>query len=327
MDWPTTSPQWPDLEVRPLEEADYPAVCAIRNVTLSEPLTPDVLRARDRGWDPTWFQARWIVLLHGEAIAIVQISQNEAYQPNRYFMLLDVAPAWRKRGLGTMLADGVEQIARAKGGAQILTTHRDDLPDSTRFLKNRKFGFHQHLVNSALQTERLDEADIRAQIDALSAQGIVLRTWEEIGESEANRRALFEVFSVSDRDTPGVEDWGPLNFEGFEGDFFVPDRFHPRTLIVAIEGDRMVGLSSVCPVEGGQWSTAYTGTLPGYRGRGVGRAAKGLAVLNAKRVGAKWIQTQNDTRNQPMLAINTALGYEPQFGWIYVKKQLEEESR
>ena len=55
---------------------------------------------------------------------------------------------------------------------------------------------------------------------------------------------------------------------------------------------------------------AFTGVIPEYRGRGIATALKVKTILHAREVGVSEILTQNDSENEPMLAINRKLGYQ-----------------
>jgi len=64
------------------------------------------------------------------------------------------------------------------------------------------------------------------------------------------------------------------------------------------------------PTRGFPW-TAFTGTMPSVRGRGIARALKYETVRQAIELGAERIRTQNDGANAPILHINAEMGYEP----------------
>jgi len=55
-----------------------------------------------------------------------------------------------------------------------------------------------------------------------------------------------------------------------------------------------------------------------HRGRGLGLAVKVEAPRRAKAAGMRELRTDNHSRNAPMLAINTRLGYRRLPGWIEV---------
>jgi GNAT superfamily N-acetyltransferase len=56
------------------------------------------------------------------------------------------------------------------------------------------------------------------------------------------------------------------------------------------------------------WS-GMTGTIPGYRGRGLAKLVKSAALRRAAAAGITWAYTSNDDENTPMLAVNNWLGY------------------
>lgn len=59
----------------------------------------------------------------------------------------------------------------------------------------------------------------------------------------------------------------------------------------------------------------FTGVDPAWHGKGIALALKVLAIDCARRYGADYISTNNDSENAPMLAINRTLGYQPQPGF------------
>jgi GNAT superfamily N-acetyltransferase len=61
-----------------------------------------------------------------------------------------------------------------------------------------------------------------------------------------------------------------------------------------------------------------TGTMPAYRGQGLGLATKVEALRRAKAAGVTEVRTDNHERNAPMLAINRRLGYQtlPAIVWL-----------
>ncbi|MEU8377093.1 GNAT family N-acetyltransferase [Micromonospora sp. NPDC048894] len=67
--------------------------------------------------------------------------------------------------------------------------------------------------------------------------------------------------------------------------------------LVKRDGDRM-------------WSD-FTATRPEYRGRGLARLTKQVALHRAAGRGVRTAYTSNDEANAPMLAVNTRLGYRP----------------
>jgi GNAT superfamily N-acetyltransferase len=92
--------------------------------------------------------------------------------------------------------------------------------------------------------------------------------------------------------------------------------------LVAVDGDVWSGFTVLEAREpDGAWN-AMTGVLPEYRGRGLARALKVLAAIEARRRGWRWIGTTNNARNAPMLAVNQVLGYQRTAGIVRLRKWL-----
>ena len=71
-----------------------------------------------------------------------------------------------------------------------------------------------------------------------------------------------------------------------------------------------IALLYVAP-ELGRAVSAFTATLPQFRGRGLALAAKIATMRWAEANGIVRASTANDDTNAPMLAINARLGYKP----------------
>lgn len=69
--------------------------------------------------------------------------------------------------------------------------------------------------------------------------------------------------------------------------------------------------------------TTYTGVDRACRGRKLALALKLLAVEAARRHGAPYMRTHNDSANAPMLAVNRNMGYSPAPGYYRLLKSVE----
>jgi GNAT superfamily N-acetyltransferase len=75
-----------------------------------------------------------------------------------------------------------------------------------------------------------------------------------------------------------------------------------------LDGPDMVAFA-VMETDGDRAWSAMTGTLAGYRGRGLAKLAKSTALRAAAAAGVTTAFTSNDADNRPMLAINEWFGY------------------
>jgi ribosomal protein S18 acetylase RimI-like enzyme len=88
----------------------------------------------------------------------------------------------------------------------------------------------------------------------------------------------------------------------------------PARLVLALDGDAVVGYVAVVPLQG--WSS-HVGEVrvfvdPDYRGRGVGRALARQAVLEALDLGLTKMMIEVVADQEPAIAMFRSLGFEPE---------------
>ena len=83
---------------------------------------------------------------------------------------------------------------------------------------------------------------------------------------------------------------------------------------------------SIKPQAGGAYNE-NTVVHPDFRGRKIARALKVLAARYALQNGATRLETDNDTRNAPILAINRRMEYQPLPGRYWLVRQLEAQGK
>ncbi len=163
-------------------------------------------------------------------------------------------------------------------------------------------------TNRRCDLERFDPAPFEPVLEKVKAQGIHFVSLAELGDSQEARRKLYEVNYTTALDTPGYDgDWMP--FEEFEQRICAADWYSPEGQIGALLGEEWVGMAAVRLIP--ELQGAYnlmTGVMREYRGRGIAQALKLISIDYAKRNGAKYIRTHNNSMNAPMLAVNRKFG-------------------
>ncbi|HVL39726.1 MAG TPA: GNAT family N-acetyltransferase [Fimbriimonadaceae bacterium] len=311
-----------DLFFREPTADDFEAICAIRNLTLSEPITPEVMAERERNLQSEGMRRRLVACREGRVVATGQATRWPGMPRSNCFLTVDVEPSFRRQGIGTRLLTELAQLVAPEGCDKLTACCRDDRHDGKAFLEARGFEFSQHLVDSELHLTTFSAEPFEAIRRDLDESGIQLVDFLEFGDTAAHRRLVHELSNTCDADTPGIEQWGLPDYERFAAETFESSRYHPAGLVLAAREGMLIGLSWIAPVGDGAWGTHFSGVLPPYRGRGIALACKAKALANAKALGAKVCRAQNDTRNGAMLRINERLGFVPQFGWIYMTRRV-----
>jgi RimJ/RimL family protein N-acetyltransferase len=148
----------------------------------------------------------------------------------------------------------------------------------------------------------------------LEAQGARFFSLADVGDTEEARRAAYEINRRAALDIPGrIHSFA--SFEEWRRFVCGASWYRPEGQILAALGETWVGLSAVGYfAESNSMYNMITGVDRPYRGRGLALALKLRTIRLARRYGAAYIRTHNDSENAPMLALNRKLGYQPEPG-------------
>jgi RimJ/RimL family protein N-acetyltransferase len=125
-------------------------------------------------------------------------------------------------------------------------------------------------------------------------------------------------------DEPQPNPPAPVPFAEWRAEFWdEPTLTHEGSFVAFDHGTpAAIALLSVAP-ELGRAQSAFTATLPQFRGRGFALAAKIATIRWAAANGITRVSTANDDTNAPMLAINARLGYEPLGRLLTMRRSLQ----
>jgi RimJ/RimL family protein N-acetyltransferase len=169
-------------------------------------------------------------------------------------------------------------------------------------------------------SERI-RADAEAARERMRSAGIELTTLDQWEDPERFQK-LHELNELTREDIPHTGPVLPQTIQDFMVRVGGPNTPADRWWI-ALERSAPVAMSylSYPPVRGVVW-TAFTGTHPAYRGRGIARAVKLQTLAQAVDLGIPEVRTDNDSENAPMLHINETLGYTTMPGYVSFVKRL-----
>jgi GNAT superfamily N-acetyltransferase len=310
------------MHLRPLERAtDVPAVVALLNTYQSEPATVDQFMGWLERTSPGRDIRRMVAAEADDRVIGYSYADHDDWEPaGRYEVWAVIDPACRGQKAGTMLLEDAIAYARSRGAARLTTQVREIDPDSLRFAQSFGFVFDRHLFESTLDLINFDETPFQAAEEKVAAGGIRICSLAELGNTPENRRKLHAVNHATALDIPGWEG-GWMPFEQFEQMVSKADWFRPAGQFGALEGEEWVGMSAVRLIAETRGSyNLMTGVMPAYRGRKIAQTLKLAAIRYAQANGAVYMRTNNDSQNAPMLALNRKLGYMPQPGIYFLRK-------
>ena len=315
--------------VRPAQEGDAPAVADLLNRDYPEPTAVEEVRERLRSANGGRQVMRLVATTDADPDRVIgygHVLRDDWMEPGLFWAHVVVEPDLLRRGCGAQLFDTLLTWSRERGGATFRGEARENMPEGLRFAERHGFHIDRHIFESTLDLATFDERPFLSTLDAARAAGIRFFSLADLGDTMEARRRLYELERVVARDVPGGSESATRPFEVFLREVCDPEHYRPETQHVAAVGDTWIGMAGVLdyPINRTMYN-GITGVLPAYRGRGVAKALKLLAIRAAQARGAAIMRTNNDSQNAPMLAVNRALGYRPEPGYYRLLARLSDE--
>lgn len=234
---------------------------------------------------------------------------------------INVAPAYRRQGLGRELLALITEVPRREQRRLMIADTSERIPAGAMFLQ--RIGAHKGLET---HTNQLDLRDLNhGLIDEWQARrgeravDFELGCWDgPYPEAEITAIvALEDIMNHAPVDDLDIEDfhWTPEQLRQREQSMFA--RGIERWTLYARDSTthELAGFTEV------MWQSTRptilqqggTGVFPHYRNRGLGRWLKAamLAKVLRERPEVQFVRTGNADSNDPMLHINHALGFKP----------------
>ncbi|NES15654.1 MULTISPECIES: GNAT family N-acetyltransferase [Micromonospora] len=287
-----------DALIRPARPEDASAVVALRALVYPY-LVRGVESTRRMIVQPPpgedW--AAWVAEADGRLVGWVSAYRNSQTSTPGVgeVSTLHVDPAHRRRGVGTALLDAALGHLRRIGATRVLIHCRTE---SLPFARRHGFTPSRELRYSALDLRPAPPMpEPPPGVRLLPAAGV-------------DPRRIHRADAESSLDEPGDVPTDVLGYDLWHHEVWDNPGLDRQASTVAEVDGEVVALSLVKRDGDRMWSD-FTGTVPGHRGRGLGRLTKQAALHRAAAAGVRIAYTSNDEANAPMLAINARLGYRP----------------
>ena len=316
----------PTLNIRTARiETDLPDIVRIINPYEFQPLTVDQVRSFFEYNPLGRIQLRLVATDERGAVRGYSGFVHEASAAAGSFVVwVVVDPDYRRQGIASALWNLTLDRLKDYGATRLVADVFDNDPVGLAYAGRRAFKIERHAFYSSLDLTGFDETPYLPGIAALEAGGIRFCSLADFPDTAETRHKLHDLNVGTELDIPGANGV-PRSYQDFENSVFNAPWFRPDGQLLAVDGDTWVGLAAVSLT--GETTTAhngYTGVARHYRGKGIARALKVMAARYAIQHGASEIGTDNDSLNEPILAINRSMGYRANPGKYILVRQLRQ---
>jgi mycothiol synthase len=237
-----------------------------------------------------------------------------------------VAQRARRQGIGSVLLEVIETEARRLGAPRLLAGVSVHQPFAVEWASTRDYVEIGRRIQSFVELERFDPARFEGQRRRPLAGGIRYASVSELldGRDEAGRERVFKDIYEAERepfeDVPTATPMSHWSYEIFRRVWDEPNAA-PDVSIVALDGERVIALTTSYRTGERDGGTGFTGVAREYRGRGIAFGMKVEMLARAKTAGLRSMLTTNDEPNKAMRGINAQLGYEMLPAHIQLEKK------
>ncbi|MBC8174099.1 MAG: GNAT family N-acetyltransferase [Candidatus Marinimicrobia bacterium] len=317
------------LKIRNFEknEADYRAFVDVDNAVWSDfPWTVEEWKHNDQSRNPEYLYKRLVVEKNGKIVGYANYGEcSWDYVPGKYSIFISVHPDYQRKGIGTTLYEHVLDILSKRNPKQLVVTTREDKKGAIHFLEKHQFKLIQREPVSHLRIDSFDFKKYEWVFSEMKAQGIQLFLLSQLQEIDPVwDRKLWELDWEIVQDIPSPDPPTRQPFEIWKKHELESPNYNPDTWIVAVDGDRYVGMSNLntSQAEPEKTFTDLTGVVRSHRRKYIATAMKIRGIKAAKKYGTKIIVTENE-ENNPMFYLNIQLGFEPKPAWLHFRKELD----
>ena len=169
-------------------------------------------------------------------------------------------------------------------------------------------------VRLELDPAAFDHQRFAPAVDRARSGGITFATLADLGDTDENRRRLYELNKTCSADIPN------------RGEFHTWDEyrrlrldvasFTPAGAVLALDGDRWVGMSVISDhAREGFAFQEMTGVIRSHRRRGLALAMKVIGIAFPQALGVRQVRTIMHPDNEPIIRLNRLIGYVDAGDW------------
>ena len=315
------------MNVRSFTSNDYAAIAVISNTFWTEEtLTAEQWQHEDAQRPAHCQHARWVAEIDRQVVGMSEYDQLAGrYHPDKYWLRVEVLPAYQKRGIGAALYETMMSALVQRNPWIVRFALTENLQDSLRFLRARGFAEEWRSYESHWDVTQFDPAFFNGIDEKLNANDIVIKTYAEFANDPNRDTKLYELSEDTRADTAFVEPLTRNEYARWRDMFIDGFRANTDAFFVAARDDEYVGVAMLAKAEpGANIDTRWVGVRRDRRGQGIALGLKKRMFEYACVHNHPRITTVTNSKNAPVIAMNKKLGYVDQPAWVYYSKTLRD---
>jgi GNAT superfamily N-acetyltransferase len=214
-------------------------------------------------------------------------------EPGQGHLSIYVHPDHRRQGIGAALSDRLHEHLTEIGVVRAGTSAK---PEGLDFAERRGYDGTRLMHFSGVDVRTLPE-------QPATPDGLELVTLDQLEPQQ-----VYAADAIATMDEPGDTIADQIAYEDWLEETWNSPANNHELGVAAMAGDEVAAFTATYK-DGDRMWTGMTGSLPAYRGRGLAKLVKSVALRRAAAAGVVTALTANDDENGPMLAINNWLGY------------------
>ena len=231
----------------------------------------------------------------GEIVAWASAGINVwTSEPGQAHLSIYVHPDHRKQGIGSELAERLHQHLTEVGAVRVRT-----------FVQSDGLEFARDLGYDGTRQMHFAGLDLTA---ALPEQPETPAGIELVALDSVDPRTAYTADTIVSLDEPSDSPLDSVDYDQWLEEVWNSPSVDRALSVGAMAGEEMAAFTVVETAGDRMWS-GMTGTVPAYRGTGLAKLVKSVALRRAAAAGITSAYTSNDDENGPMLAVNNWLGY------------------
>jgi len=316
------------LEMREFDPTDYQRLLEIYNANYPDyTRSIDEWSSRDESVDRSKYHLQRYAFLESEAVVgFGDVSHvTDMFHPRKFWINIFVDPTVQGRGVGSAIYERLSGELGKLNAIVAWAGSTERLPRLTEFYQRRGFEEKMKAWESRLDVPTINLEKFRDYAEKVLRQGITITNLaEERKNGPDSLKSLYKLVQLISADMPSPAAFTSISYEQWEAFELKNPSLLPEAYMIAKDGPRFVGLSTVWRLDKEPTGLVQgnTGVRREYRGRGIAVALKLKVIDFARRNGYVKLKTWNASSNAPMLAVNTKLGFKREVGWITLEKAL-----